>query len=217
MSQQIYGFPFPMPPGIDYMEVSGLDVGFIADLTTTANWFSFYMPLPGSINRLTQTIVVHAIEFMIQSNHNHADDVIDTLMAFLSSRGELPLQTAGPIRTAATDAFWKAQFAGNIYHGHRLITPTDTALAGPKQWQNDTIEDALYFPPAPLDQTTPTHIHLVRQDVTIDPATQDQTEVSFQGFAAWSMRVWFTPRNLSPAEIAFRGRDASTRFSIRDA
>jgi len=218
MSQQIYGFPFPMPPGIDYMEVSGLDVGFIASLVPDTNdWFSFYMPLPGSINRLTQTIVVHAIEFILQEDHFHQDDHTQVLMAFLSSRGELPAAGAGPARVAARDAFHKAQFARNLYFGQRLITPTDTSLAGPMQWQNDTTEDALYFPPAPLDQTTPTHVHLVTQGVAIDPATQDETPSTFSAFLQFSMVVWFTPRDLSDAEIEFRGRDFGSRSSIRDA
>jgi len=218
VSQIPYGFQFPMPPGIDYMEVSGLDVGFIANLVpTTNNWFSFYMPLPGSINRLTQTIVVHAIEFSLQNDHLHRDDTNHALMAFLSSRGELPLITAGAGRTAATDAFWKAQFAKNIYFGFRLITPTDASLATAIQWQNDTVEDAIYFPPAPLDQTTPTHIHLVTQSNTIDPATGDETVQTFSQFLNFSMVVWFTPRNLSQAEIDFRGKDFGARSSIRDA
>jgi len=219
MSQQIYGFPFPMPPGIDYMEVSGLDVGFTGSITQgTSESFSFYMPLPGSISRLEQTIVVHAIEFILQTPHNHSDDQTVAMVAFLSSRGEVPALLDTISRTAAKDAFFKAQFARNIYFGNRKLTPTDTALAGPMQWDNDIVEDALYFPPAPLDQFShPTHIHLFKQGVTIDPATQDETAVTFSVPTIFSMVVWFTPRNLTVREMDDRQQNASSRFAVRDA
>lgn len=219
MSQQVYGFPFPMPPGIDYFEVSGLDVGFTGNLVPTTNEsFSFYMPVPGSIDRFEQTFVVHALEFMIQIPHSSQDDTVGALLAMLSSRGEVPAPTLRPQRSAASDAFWKAQFARNIYHGLDNFHETDASLASPWEWKNDSVSDALYFPPAALDQWNwPTHIHLFNQNVTVAAPTGDETVVNFQLQAAWSMIVWFTPRDLTNAEKDDRTQNASGRFARRDA
>lgn len=219
MAQVIYGFPFPMPPDIDYYNLNNVDVGFVASLVAATNDnFSFYLPLPGSIDIRTQTIVVHALEFFEQFNHHHADDINANLVATLSTRGEVPAATQTLTKILANDSFWKAQFMRNIVFGVKWNTPTDASLAGPMQWNTDIIDDALVYPPVPLDQAgRPLHIHLFRQDVTIDPATQDETAANYTTFLNFNMVVWFTVRDLTAAEMDRRSRNASDRFALRDA
>lgn len=219
MVQTVWGFPFPLPPDIDYYMLNNEDVGFDASLVSGTNEsISFYLPLPGSIDILRETIVVHALEFIIQATHHPADDSNDALLCFLSTRGEVPAATALPSATDALDAFLKAQFMRNIAFGFNRIHTTDAALASPWEYKQDVVDDALVFPPVPLDQASrPLHIHLFRQDVTVDPATGDETAVDFTGFELFQMVVWFTRRNLTADEMSRRARNASDRFAIRDA
>jgi len=219
MSQVVYGFPFPLPPDIDYYELNNEDVGFNANLVSTTNEsHSFYLPLPGSIDLLTQTIVVHALEFFQQEQHYSRDDESARLIAMLSTRGEVPALTDTIAAADAKDASHKAWFMRNIGFGIKKFHATDASLAAPWEWDTDIIEDALVFPPVPLDQASrPLHIHLFRQNATVDPATGDETPVNYTQFEAFEMVVWFTVRNLTAAEMDRNARNASDRFAIRDA
>jgi len=218
MSQEIYGIPFPFPPDIDYYMLNAVDIGFIASLALGVNEsYSFYLPLPGSIRRREQTIVVHALEFIQQINHFHQDDQPGQLAVHLSTRGEVPIITSDLIYAAAADDFWKSQFMRNIMFGHSWYTPTDTAGVDKAQWRMDTVTDAWVALPVPLDQwARPMHIHFTAQGATIDPATNDETAVAFTPFAQTTTVVWFTVRDLTQDEMDDTQTNASSRFAIRD-
>lgn len=210
---------FPFPPDIDYYNLNAVDIGFIASLVQDTNeWYSFYLPLPGSILRREQTIVVHAIEFIHQVNHFHQDDQAQALIVTLSTRGETPVITTDLVYSTAMDSFWKAQFMRNIYFGFRKYLATDTAGVDKPQWDMDTVQDAFVTLPVPLDQwSRPLHIHFAVQSATVDPVTNDETKVNYTTFAQDQLVVWFTVRDLTPEEMDRRSQNASDRFAIRDA
>jgi len=218
MVQVIYGLPFPLPPGADYYKLNNENVGFNATLDTTQESYSFYLPLPGSINKHRQTIVVHALEFMVQAAQHIKEASSAALVAFLSTRGEVPAPTNDLNATDGTDSFFKAQFMDNIWFGKNQYQPVDASLAGPIQWILHDSVDAMVYPHASLDQFgRPLHIHLFRQTVTVDPATQVVTVTDFTAFEKFQMRVWFTPRNLSRRERRRLSESPSDRYAILDA
>jgi len=218
MTQVPFGFPFPLPPDVRMATYSNENIDFNADLTSSLQYHDFYLPTPGSIDVLRQTHVVHALEFIMQGNHYALDDEGQNLAAFISVRGELPnALTSRPVGADNADTWNKTLIGRNISFGRQLYQPTDSSLAGPYQWSLDTIQDAIWFPPAPLDQSRPTHIFLYNNSVTIDPATQDETLVDFTLWEQVYVVEWFTVRNLTQAEIDRRSRNASDRFAILNA
>jgi len=212
------GWPLPLPPGSRFASYSNEDIDFNANLTgaATTRWHSFYLPLPGSIDKLTQTISVHCIDFIYQDNSFPRDDDPQQLQVYISSRGENPVATSNAIASDTNDPFWKAQIDGGFTFGTALYQPTDASLAGPFQWVMDVIRNVRWYPPASLDQMRPTHIHFNNQSVSIDPATQDETAVDFTKFEQVIVKPWYTVRNMTAAEMDQR-QNASTQFAILNA
>lgn len=214
MTQEIFGVP-GLPVNADFVIFNNEDIGLVANLATGTNdIYAFAMPYPASMDLMTQSIVVWAIEMWLQRVNSSNDDIRGWLEAHFSMLDrEYPATYRGTL-TDATDEAMKAQFA-SCHFGLKFYHPTDAALAGPIQWNQDVRVDAVVIPPVPLDLITPLNVQLINQTITVDPATQDDTAVDFTEIETFMMRVWFTLRNLSRLEIAFRNQQL--RFQRLDS
>jgi len=216
MAQVVYGFPRILPPNVDFVTFSNEDIGFIATLATGTNdVYAFAMPYPASMDLMEESMVIWANEYLHQALNASVDDEQAWLEVHLSMLDrEYPVNFRGALGDS-TDEDFKAQFASGIHIGRRFYHPTDSALAGPQQWDQEVMQSAIYFPPVPLDLITPLYHQFINQGITIDPATGDDTAANFSTFENVAVRAWFTMRRLTALEISTRSQQI--RFQRLDS
>jgi len=217
MSQSVHGFPAPLPFSVDFVVYSNEDIGMTAALAVGVNdVFAFAMPYPASMDLMTQSMVVWAMEFVVQKNsYDGGTGNVEALNAFLSMLDREFAATFIGVGVDAEDENIKAQFARNIYFGGNTAQEVATASVEGGTRVNDAQIDALYFPPVPLDLITPLYIQLVNQSSNETLATNVVAAANFTTFERVNIIPWFTIRNLSPAELAFR--NVQLRFQRLDS
>lgn len=215
--QSVYGFKKDMPKDIDFYVLSNEDIGLNANLATGVNdVYSFALPYPSSIDLTKETIVVHAIEFIKQGSHNNkGTTAMQGLLAFLSMLDNEFAATFTGNASDSEDENLKAHFARNIYFGDLKINVTAAASVEGTERQNDTVVDAIYFPPVPLDLLTPLYIQFVNQSISITLATNAVAGANFTSFELVQIVVWFTRRKLTSAEM--NARNMQLRFQRLDS
>lgn len=198
---------------IDFYLLSARDMGFDAVLVdATNNWFKFSMPYPGGIDLFKQTIEVEAIDFMmVREARISSIGVIDALAAWVSMLDkEFPATFEGNLDADVSTEILpaKAQFDGPIYFGKKKSYDTGTVVES-LQYDGDAEVFVRYFPPTKtLDLVRPLIIQFQNRTVTYlvtahTSALSDLPEISMDGTC---LRVWFTVRNLTLAEIGPRGQ-----------
>jgi hypothetical protein len=115
----------------------------------------------------------------------------------------------------AQDENLKAQFARNIFFGHKKMMITAVAAVEGGERDVDGVTDAIYFPPIPLDLVTPLYIQLVNQSFTVTLATNVMAASDFSLPETVQIVVWFTKRKLTPGEKS--ARNMQIRFQRLDS
>lgn len=206
-----------MPADIDFVNYSNEDIGFTLSLTAGTNdVFAFALPYPATLNLFDQTIVVWALEFIFHVPHNLFNSTTLTAMtvhlAMLDR--EFGVSWFGDLVDAEDEA-WKAQFAGPMYVGRNKFNVTATAAAEGSERSGDGVQDVLYIPPIPLDLITPLFIQLTNASKSVTLATNVVAEANMTQTEQFTIRVWFTKRNLTTAEQATR--NMAIRFQRLDS
>ncbi|NHJ86151.1 MAG: hypothetical protein FK734_11865 [Asgard group archaeon] len=205
------------PSNIDFYTLSNEDIGFTASLVTGTNdVINFALPYPATVNLAEETIVVYALEFIYQATDGFATSLSNqSLLVFLSMLKKEFTATFRGNGADSEDEAIKSKFAGNIFFGRVRQNLTAAAAVEGSQREADTIVNALYFPPIPLDLATPLFIDFVNQSNTIALATNAITAANFADFERVNIRVWFTKRKLTNEEKSMR--QSGRRFQILDA
>ena len=217
MSWVISGFPSPLPLDIDFYLLSNEDIGFIASLVTGTNDVeAFALPYPATIDLFDETIVVWAIDFIIQATLALNSAVTTQgLMVHLSMLDvEFSASWFGNL-TDADDEALKAQFAGPLYFGQTQTTVTATASVEGSERHPDGQQMNRYYPPVAMRLVTPLYIQFTTQSQTITLATNVVAELNFTTFERVALRVWFTRSPLTSFEKGFRMMQV--RFQRLDA
>jgi hypothetical protein len=212
MPQEVYGFPEAIAKlwpdereGLDFYVLSNEDIGFIANLVAGTNdVFSFALPYPSSIDLFDETIKVWAIEFIHNDPHQANVATFHGLLAYMSMLDKEFAATFLGNGSDSEDENLKAHFAGNIYFGNNKMSVTATAAVEGMERHMDMMQQAIYFPPVPLDLVTPLYIQLVNMNVTVALATNVPTAANFTEFEKVMLRVWFTRRKLTSSEKSAR-------------
>lgn len=215
--QQIYGFPRELPPDVDFYVLSNEDVGFETALTTGSNdVYQFAMPYPSSMEIDDETIIVHAIEFMLHAEHKaKGGGGVQNLLVYLSM---LDIDFTATFRGGlgdTDDEAMKSKFAGPMFIGESHLNVTAVASVEGTQRFFDNVISALYYPPVPLDLLTPLYVDLVNSAVSVTLATNAAAAANFTDVDKFTMKVWFTIRKLTKAEKD--ARSVQLRFQRLDS
>lgn len=214
--QEVYGFPFPMPNAIDFVNYSNEDIGFNANLVAGVNDVEqFAVPYPATLDLFAQTISVHAIEFILHNDRKIRGGV--TFFSYLVHLSmldrEFSVSWFGNLDDGNDEA-WKAQFAGPMHVGTMggAITASASVEGSHREISH---QDVLYYPPVPLDLITPLFVQYTNQTATINTTTNAVVEADFSAFERSTLRMWFVTRFLSAEERATR--NTSIRFQRLDS
>jgi len=207
MVQVDYGFPVILPLSADFVVFSNEDIGFVASLATGVNdVFAFALPYPASTDLMLESMVVWAMEFVMQISGRAAANLGSLgLYAYLSMLDREFAATFVGVGADVEDENLKAQFARLIYFGDRQPNLVTTAATEPSTGSPiDNIEMAMYGPPAPLDLISPLYVQLTNASRTRTLITNAVAGLSFSGFEQVYIVVWFTMRTLSSFELSVR-------------
>jgi len=217
--ETIYGFPAPMPFGIDFVNYSNEDLGRVNSFAAGLDTFNLALPYPSSMNLWEETMMLFCIEFISQRGNllGPALAQVGGEVVHLSMLDDDFGANWDGILVDGEDEAMKAKFAGPMYYGRRSQQLTATARTESFGGPLDNTEIAKYYPPEPLDLVTPLFINwtnamgtytLVTGAVVLDDDA-DTTE-------ALMVRVWFIKRDYSRLELAFLQR-LPTRFQQLDS
>lgn len=215
----LYGFPAPVPFGVDFVIFSNEDLGRVDAYAAGTDNFQLAMPYPSSLNLWEESLMVYAMEF-----HQHSSPFPKASLTFiggeivyLSMLDDTFLDNWGGQLGDNDDEAMKSKFAGPFYYGDHATNLTASAAVEGSHRTLDRREVAVYYPPEPLDLVTPLFItwssafsnftlatNAVAQDDDANP-----TELIF-------IRVWFTVRPYSSTELEFLNR-LPTRFQQLDS
>ncbi len=217
--EELYGFPAPLPFGIDFVVYSNEDLGRTAAFAAGLDTFNLALPYPSSMNLWEETMMLFCIEFCRHSNTLLAPRLTEAggEIIHLSMLDDDFGANWGGILLDAEDETLKAKFAGPMYYGERTRVMVTTAQTDGGYAPFDHLQICKYFPPEPLDLVTPLFINwtnamgtyvLVTNAVVLD----DDADITETIFA----RVWFIKRDYSRLELAFLQR-LPTRFQQLDS
>ncbi len=217
--ERMYGFPAPMPFGIDFVTYSNEDLGVTTAYSGGVDSFQIAMPYPSSMNLWEETMMVFAMEF-IQHQSGFAKTGTAELggnTIHLSMLDDTFGGNWGGNMTDADDEAWKSKFAGPMYAGMVGANITATAAVEGVYRPFDTQVIAKYYPPEPLDLVTPLFITYTNTfnnitlatNATVQDDDADETENT-------TLRVWFLKRDYSRIELQFLQR-LPTRFQQLDS
>lgn len=217
--ETLYGFPAPVPFGVDFVVFSNEDLGRTVPYSAGVDNFQLAMPYPSSLNLWEESLMVYTIEF-----HQHSSPFpkssttnIGGEIVYLSMLDDtFGANWAGSLSDADDEAM-KSKFAGPFYYGDHGANITATAAAEGNWRLLDRREIAVYYPPEPLDLVTPLFITWSTAFSNITLATNavaqdddaNNTELMF-------IRVWFTVRPYASSELEFLNR-LPTRFQQLDS
>jgi len=197
-----YGVPVLMPLNIQVAWLSNEDIGLTAAIAAADNVHKFEFPRFGSIDHFSQAITLHKWEWHLLANENGGDLTQERLESWGGYLGrDFPLTFAG-LASDQSDESVKSKITGPASFGQYSTVTTAGAAEG-IQRQPDSIH-AVEYPLVPLDLARPYEFHLVNRSVTITAGTNAVAAKDFNGFEAVMMKVYFTVRNLSAAEMAFQ-------------
>lgn len=200
MVERVYGHPEVLsrfPKNIDFYVLSNEDIDFNANLVTGTNEVhEFALPYPSSIDLFNESLIVHAIDFILQ-DVPITSGASQQLFANLSMLDKSPEDDWDGSADDNNDEYLKAVFSRNITFGY---VPTDVyEVSGDALVGISENVQARYIPPQPLDLVTPLFVELVNQSIT-----EAFARANFTDYEKVQMTVWFTTRRLSRAEKSAR-------------
>lgn len=215
----LYGFPAPLPFGIDFVVYSNEDLGRTNPFAAGTDTFNLALPYPSSMNLWEETMMLFCIEFIRHTGPRAVNAIVELggeIVHLSMLDDDFGANWAGLLSDADDEAF-KAKFAGPMYFGIAQANITATASVEGTERHFDIYYTAKYFPPEPLDLVTPLFINWTNAMANITLAenaiTQDDDADITEEIAT---RVWFIKRDYSRLELAFLQR-LPTRFQQLDS
>lgn len=219
--RQTYGFPELVSKywrnDVDFYVLSNEDIGFVdAMVATTNDIYNFALPYPATVNLSEETIVVYALEFVYQapslSGSVTSYEAIAAFLSFLDKDFAVDWRGAG---SDIEDEALKSKFARNIIFGRTKSSVTAVVSVEGAHRDLDNLQQAIYFPPVPLDLVYPLFVDFVNNTMTITLADNTGAIGNFSGVERVNIVVWFTKRKLTASEKS--ARSVSQRFAQLDA
>lgn len=221
MSRHVYGFPELVAgywrKDIDFYVLSNEDIGFLGSLVTGTNEIhNFALPYPATVDLSEETIVVYALEFLMDNETGDIQDLTkNALMAYLSFLDKDFVATFRGIGADAEDEALKSKFASHIVFGQiKTVLPATVSVEGASRSMDGT-QQAIYYPPMPLDLLTPLFVDLLNISMANTLATNAVASATFTFFERVRIIVWFTKRRLSSFEKS--AKLSGVRFARLDA
>lgn len=198
----------PIPTRSQMYVLTNESVGFIASLVTGVNdVFSFQIPYPFYIDQTQQAIVFHRIDFMLRSfdKGTMTAGTISRLQIDLQYSDKEPAADWNGVGEDVEDENTQAMFDGPLIIGDNKWSgapDTDATLAIIVPASN-RINCHYYAPDSNgLDAFFPVTVILTNQSFDRDLVDQVADLATFSVFENFSMRCYFTVRDLSAAEKA---------------
>lgn len=200
MAWRTEGWPLPWPTQAVPLVYSNENIGFTANLVTGTNdVFQFAMPLPGSIDKFRETMVIHACDYLFLNeigNPGLGPNSLQVTMSMLAKDFDGAFRGTG---VDAEDETMKSQFDGPYNFGaleHILVT---TAATEPGRVQDNTV-NLRWIPPRPIDLSIPFYNNFINTSKLITLITSAAADASFTQFEKIMVRPWVTFRRLSRME-----------------
>lgn len=205
----------PFPDDIDFMWLSNEDLGFIATLVTGTNdVFAFAIPYPASMDLFSESMIIHAIDFMHGAGAIGASLTQQILEVYIAM---LDREFAATFRGSFADAEdenLKANLGGPFVFGNLSPILVTTAATEPSP-SGQKITNVRWTPPVPLDAVTPAYVQFVNKSAVWTLVTSAAAAANYTVFEQTALRIWFTTRRLTATEMAERNQ--TIRFQRLDS
>jgi len=217
--ETIYGFPAPLPFGIDFVVYSNEDLGRTNAFAAGLDTFNLALPYPSSMNLWEETMMLFCLEIISHRapfQFTALTEVGGEIVHLSMLDDDFGANWGGVLVDAEDEAF-KAKFAGPMYYGRRTQSLTSAARVETYGGPLDVYDNIKYFPPEPLDLVTPLFINWTNAMGTYtlisgQSVLDDDANITEN----MAIRAWFIKRDYSRLELAFLQR-LPTRFQQLDS
>lgn len=201
-----YGEPRAVPNKTRQYVLTNEQVGFVASLVTTVNEiFSFQIPGPFYIDQREEAIIYHLIDFIIRAPALNSPVASDQgrLQVDLQYSDKEPAATWDGVGEDVEDENTQAMWYGPFIIGRNGWSSAADTSAPEAVFVPDNVNRCchMYSPDRDgMDSFIPITVVLTNQSFSRDLDDGVADAASFTQFERFSMRCWFTTRNLTQKE-----------------